>query len=139
MRYKQFEGYFFIRLEKGEKVIENIIKFCKENNIKLGYFYGIGAVSKVILGHYFLGTKEYTEKEFEEPLEIASLFGNITMMDDEVYIHVHGSFSDNKMEVKGGHVKEAVVSATAEIVLHKIEGSVGRKYSEDIGLNLLNI
>lgn len=139
MRCKKFGDYFFIRLEKKEEVIESVIKFCKENNIKLGYFYAIGAVSNVVLGHYFLGTKEYTEREFEEPLEMANLFGNIAVMDNEVYVHAHGVFSNNKMEVKGGHVKEAIVSATAEVVLHKIGGNIERRYSKEIGLNLLDM
>ena len=37
----------------------------------------------------------------------------------------------------GGHLKKAVVSATAEITVHVLEGRVGRKWNEEIGLNLL--
>lgn len=139
MKHKQFGDYYFIKLEKGEEMIKNILKFSKEHNIKLGYFHALGAVAKVYLGHYFLGTKKYTEKEFEEPLEIAALIGNIATMNNEVYVHAHGVFTNNKMEVKGGHVKEATVSATVEVILRKIEGHIDRKYSEEIGLNLWEI
>ena len=36
-----------------------------------------------------------------------------------------------------GLLKKAVVSATAEITVHVLEGRVGRKWNEEIGLNLL--
>ena len=41
MKFKKIdENDFIIRLEVGEKIIESIQKFCKENNIRLGYFNG---------------------------------------------------------------------------------------------------
>ena len=40
--------------------------------------------------------------------------------------------------VRGGHLVRSVISATSEIIVRKIDGEVGRKLSEEIGLNLLN-
>ncbi len=38
--------------------------------------------------------------------------------------------------VYGGHLTEAVISGTGELVLTEIEGTVDRKFDEEIGLNL---
>lgn len=133
------ENNFVIRLERGEKIIESLQRFCKENNIKLGYFHGLGAVSKAELAHYRLDDKKYSSKIIEDALEIISLYGNITTMDNEIYLHSHIVVSNEKMQAFAGHLKEATVSATCEIVLVSLNGSINRIHNEEIGLNLLDI
>ena len=139
MKYKKVENKYFIRLERGEKIIETLLKFCKDNKIRLGYLTGIGAVSEVELGHYFLEDKKYTSRKLKEPLEILNLSGNITEMDDKPYLHVHITVSDREMKAFGGHLKEAVVSATCEIVITEVKGELRRKFDDEIGLNMMDI
>lgn len=137
MRYKKFENTYFIRLDKGEKVLENIKAFCIENDIKLGYFFGIGSLDAAELAHYIVKTRKYTNQFYRQPLEIISLNGNITAMNNEVYLHCHACLSDVNMEAIAGHLKEGVVGATAEIILIKIDDEVNREYDNEIGLNLV--
>ena len=58
-------------------------------------------------------------------------------MDSKPYIHLHMSAGDEKGAVYGGHLNKAVVSATCEMVVNILEGTVDRYYDEQIGLNLL--
>ena len=54
----------------------------------------------------------------------------------ETYTHFHISVADESGNVYGGHLTEAVISGTGELVLTEIEGTVDRKFDEEIGLNL---
>ena len=139
MKARKIGNDFIIRLEKGDKIIESLKKFCTENRIKLGYFTGLGAVSTATLAHYTVENKKYTEKTFSGPLEIIQLNGNITKMDGKPYLHAHIILSKKSMEAVAGHLVEGTVSATCEIVLRTLKGRVGRKRNEEIGLNLMDI
>ena len=97
------------------------------------------AVGKVELAHYRVDNKKYSSEVIEDALEIVSLHGNITTMDNEIYLHSHIVVSNDKMQTFGGHLKEATISATCEIILLSLKGNINRIHNEEIGLNLLDI
>lgn len=138
MEYKQFNSKYVVRLNKGEDILESLKEICRKEDIKLGTISGIGAVNKAVMGLFETATKKYHSKEYIGDMEIVSLTGNITRQNDEVYLHVHVCLTHITSGVVGGHLNSAVVSATAEIVIDVIEGNVERKFSEEIGLNLLD-
>ena len=73
---------------------------------------------------------------WEGDLEIVSIGGNINTMNGETYAHFHISAADEQGNVFGGHLQEAVISGTGELVLTEINGTVDRKFDEETGLNL---
>ena len=138
MEYRKFNDTYIIRLNKGEEVISSLKQLCKDEDIKLGEITGLGASDLVEIGVFNVNTKEYKTKLFEGMFEITSLVGNVTRKDKEVYLHIHINFGDEEGLVKGGHLVQARISATSEIILRVIEGNVGRKLNAEIGLNPLD-
>jgi len=139
MKIKKIDHTYIIKLDRGEKIIESIKKFCVENDIKCGYFSGIGALDEVELAHYIVENTKYTSKVFKQVLEITNLTGNITTMDNKVYLHCHITLGNEKMGVIAGHLNEGIISATCEIILVRLEAEINRKHDDLIGLNLLDI
>ncbi len=139
MKFRQIKDRFIVRLEKGDRVIESLQKFCKEKSLKCGYLLGLGAVSEAELALYRLKDKKYFSKKIKEPMEMIVLNGNISEMDNEPYLHIHGIFSDRDMRTFSGHVKEATIAATGEITIWKFDGKIRRSFDKAIGLNLYDI
>jgi predicted DNA-binding protein with PD1-like DNA-binding motif len=137
MEYRKFDDTYVVRLNRGEEVIESLKDLCKNENIELAEITGLGASNLVEIGVFNVNTKEYNTKIFEGMFEITSLIGNVTRKDGEVYLHIHINFGDEEGLVKGGHLVRSIISATSEIVVRRINGKVGRKLSNEIGLNLL--
>ena len=139
MKFKKINDTYILRLDRGEKLVENLKNFCNIEKINCGYFFGIGSLDEAELAHYIVRNKKYTYELFRQPLEIVNLTGNVATMSNEAYLHCHITLSDVNMEAIAGHLKEGIVGATAEIILIKIDGEINRKYDEKIGLNLMDL
>ena len=98
----------------------------------------MGATNGFTVGVYNVDEKKYYANEFKGSYEIVSLTGTINTMNGEFYTHIHMSAGNDKGEVFGGHLNKAMVSATCEMVIDIIDGSVDRNYDEEIGLNIFN-
>ena len=136
MNYRKFENQYVIRLDRGEEIVESLKTIAEKENIKLAYLTGIGAVGKVTAGVFDTKEKVFKGKTLEGDLEVVSIGGNINTMNEETYVHFHISVADEQGSVFGGHLQEAVISGTGELVLTEINGNVDRKFDEEIGLNL---
>lgn len=137
MKYSKKGNKYLLRIERGEELISAILKFLEQEQVFSGLIFGIGAVQSVELGFYHLDKKEYEWKKFMTPLEIVSFSGNIALVEQTPSVHVHGVFSDSKFQTFGGHVKEAIVGATAEIILAPLD-TITRTFNDEIGLKLLD-
>ena len=126
-----------LRFDKGEEVFEKLLSFVAEKSITAGVFTAIGASSEVVLAVYDIEKKEYHDNELAENLEIVSVIGNIGQMNDNPILHAHGTFSNKALQTFGGHIKKLVVSATCEVTLTKLDGTLTRAFDEETGLNLL--
>lgn len=138
LKQKQSSNVLVVVLEKGEELVSTLTSFCQENEIFGAWVSGIGAVSKAELALYDLSKKEYHGKKFSEPLEIASLSGNIAKLNGEATAHLHAVLSDKKMKTYAGHLSNAVVAATCEVRLEIFDAAITRKHNKEIGLNLIN-
>lgn len=136
MEYQAYGNQYLLRVDKGEEIVESIRRLCEKENIKCGSIHGLGAADRVELGLFRTDTKQFVGHVYEGAYEIASLNGNISRMNGEVYLHLHAVIADVENEARGGHMARARVSATAEIVVTAFDGEAGRKFSDEIGLNL---
>ena len=136
MDYRQFGDRYVLRIDRGEEVLEQVEKLCRIEEITAGYAVGLGASDQVTLGLFNTTKKVYHKTTLAGPMEITSLVGNISTMNGEPYLHFHINVCNEQMQVCGGHLNACRISATCEITITKIEGTIERRFSDDIGLNL---
>lgn len=125
-------------LKKGEELMHTLTAYAAEHDLKGGWVNIIGGAASVTLGYYNPETKEYQWKEFEEPLEIIGLQGNLSYVDGVPFWHIHGTFSRDDYSVIGGHVKECLIGLTGEVFLTLHHTKLTRFFDQDIGLKLLD-
>ncbi len=129
-----FVGRFKLRSD----LLMSLTEFCKEENIKLGVFFVIGALTNAKLGYYDQDAKEYVEcVSLDKKLEITSCIGNISLKDVEIFVHAHITLADHKGHCYGGHLMPGSIIFAAEYYIKELAGGeLERKYDPETGLSL---
>ncbi|MGB8959747.1 MAG: PPC domain-containing DNA-binding protein [Candidatus Aminicenantales bacterium] len=133
MRYFVLGPTYVVRLDAGEKIVETLKALCERDAIGGGFFSGLGAVDEAEIGCFDPAVKDYSWIKLAGPREIVSLHGNITRVDGRPFIHAHIALGESTFAVRGGHLKEAVVSVTCEITLTRFRDDIGRMQDEATG------
>ena len=136
MEYRRFNNTIVSRIDRGEEILAKIKEVALAENIKLAHVSALGATNDFTVGVYKVDEKKYYKNHFVGDFEIVSLTGTINTMNHEFYTHIHMSAGNDSGEVFGGHLNEAVVSATCEMVITIIDGEVDRFLDAETGLNL---
>lgn len=139
MESKQFNSQYVIRLDRGEEIVAALKGFCQAKGVSAAWVMGIGAVSRATIGFFDLATGEYRPLELTTDHEITSLMGNISILEGEVFSHLHITLSGEDCQLRGGHLFSGVISATGEIILGPLGGNLERKYFAESGLRLLDL
>jgi predicted DNA-binding protein with PD1-like motif len=141
MTHRKTPNGYFIVLEKGERVIESLAAFCVEEGVRAGVLSAIGAVEDVSIGYYDLAAKKYVWATPAGVFEVASMTGNVTLLDHAPFLHVHAVLSEAGAlgAVIGAHVREMTVAVTLEASLTVFDEPIERALNERIGLSLCQL
>ena len=136
MEYRRFGNTIVARIDRGEEILEQVRAVALAEQVRLASVQALGAVEEFTVGVYNVPEQKYRANTFSGSYEIVSLTGTVNTMDGGFYCHLHMSAGNEKGEVFGGHLNRAVVSATCEMVLTVLDGTVDRFHDPVTGLNL---
>ena len=140
MDYRKFNDKYYIRLDKNDEILTSLSELCAREGIKAAQINGIGGCEKAIVGVFDLDKKDYVRKELCTMLELISLDGNVTQYENKPYIHAHATFAyrdDNgEPTTLSGHLLEAVIGLTGEIILSPADGVITRRFDEKLGIRV---
>lgn len=128
---------FMGKLSHGGDLLEEITAICRQENIQLGRVEALGAVQKARLGFYDQQTHEYRFMVLEQPLEITKLVGNVSLKDNNPFVHAHITLADKESHAFGGHLAPGTLIFACEVILEAYDGPFfKREFDETTGLPL---
>ena len=137
MDYRRMNDVCYIRVDKGEEIVERLLEVCKAEGIKSAIFTGIGGCSKAELQTFIPKEGNFETETVEGMLELINVTGNIVSDNGQLFHHTHAVFSykdgaEHKMAA--GHIKSITVLYTAEIELRPVIGAIiSRKHDPETG------
>lgn len=77
MNYRQMGERVYIRIDKGEEILAQMVDVCRQLHIFAATFQGIGACGEVEVATYIPDRQEFLPHVRNGMLEMISLMGNI--------------------------------------------------------------
>jgi predicted DNA-binding protein with PD1-like motif len=121
---------YAIVLDTGDKVMEELSSFTREHAVEAASITAIEAFRHASLGYFEWQTKQYKRIAVDEQVEVLSLLGDVAVAEEEPSLHLHAVLGRADGSVVSGHLLEAHVRPTLEII-PTTELSVQTKGSRD--------
>ncbi|HEX7232327.1 MAG TPA: PPC domain-containing DNA-binding protein [Candidatus Binatia bacterium] len=123
---------------KNEEFVGGLTSWAKKNKLGGSHFTAIGAFREVTLGYFEREKKAYKKIPLTEQVEVLSLIGDIALTDGTPQIHAHAVVGKADGSAHGGHLLEAYVWPTLEVILTESPQHLCRKYDLETGLALID-
>ena len=133
------EETYALIFDPGDEVMSGLTQFAKDHSLTASHFTAIGAFSDVKLGYFDWARKNYKRIPVNEQVEVLSLVGDIALQDGEPKVHAHVVIGSADGMARGGHLLEAHVRPTLEVILTETPNYLRRKYDEQSGLALIEV
>ncbi len=141
MRLHEQDGQqtFAVVFSAGEEAVKGLLGLAKSRNLSSAHFTGIGALSAATVGFFQVELREYHRLAIDEQVEVLSLTGNIALDQGEPKVHAHVVVGRLDGSTLGGHLLEARVRPTLEIVMVESPKHLHRRFDPASGLALLDL
>jgi hypothetical protein len=130
---------FAVVFDPQDEVAAGLQAFARESHAISASFTAIGALSDVTLGYFEMERKDYKRIQISEQVEVLSLVGNIALHSDKPKIHAHLVVGKRDGTAHGGHLLEAHVRPTLEIIVTETPKHLQRRHDDKTGLALIRI
>ena len=130
---------YAVVLDTGDEVIGELGNFVREQEVEAASLTAIGAFSRAVLGYFQWETKQYKKITVDEQVEVLSLLGDVAVGDEGPTLHLHAVLGKSDGSVVGGHLIEAYVRPTLEVILIQPPSYLRKRKDPETGLALIDI
>lgn len=131
---------FALVFDTGDEVAAGLLEFAKRNDVGAAHFTAVGAFRDVTLGYFDWDAKDYKHIPLREQVEVLSLVGDVSW-DEKTGPKVHAHVVVGRCDgtAHGGHLLEAHVRPTLEVILVESPTHLRRRYDPVSKLGLIRL
>ncbi len=131
------ERTFVLVFDTGDDVTNILLDFAKRERLRASRITGLGGFSRVTIAFFEIEEKDYRPIPVNEQVEVVSLIGNIALYQGEPRLHMHVCLGRADGSAMAGHLLEARVRPTLELMIVDSPAQLERTQDDRTGLPLL--
>jgi uncharacterized protein len=110
---KQYAVIFY----QGDEAFSGLLEFAEKYHVTSAHFTAIGALNGATLGWFDPQRKMYKKIPINGQHEVIGMSGDIALYQGKPVVHTHMVVGSSDGTTQGGHVLEAYVSPTLEVMV----------------------
>lgn len=127
-------------LDTDDRVQEQLAEFARDAQIGTASVTAIGGLRSATLAYFNIETKQYEDIPVDEQVEVLTLAGDIIGgASNNPQTHLHVVVGRRDGTTLGGHLKDAVVRPTLEVMVTETNPQVVRRHDDGTGLALIDL
>ncbi len=101
----------------GDEIMSGLNEFATKYHVTSAHFTAIGDARTARIGWFDTSKKMFKVNVISTQSEITSLIGDIALYNGKPAVHAHINLASEDGTVRGGHLLEAFVSPTLEVIM----------------------
>ena len=131
----QFPKTFILVFKTGDELAKGLLEFAEQEKLSAASFKAVGALSSVRLAWFSWESKQYEPSvTLDEQVELLSLIGDVAVKGEKPVVHAHAVIGRKDGTAHGGHLLEAHIRPTCEVVLAESPIHLQKQVDPESGL-----
>lgn len=122
----------------GDEVFSGLTQFAEENHIVAARITGIGSIHNGTLAWLNPETKKFRMIHIDQQAEVLSLLGDIAIYQGKPVVHVHMVVGFGDGTAHGGHLLEAHVWPTLEVIVTSYPRPLYKQFDAEKGIAVID-
>ena len=136
-RGEQTQQYAVI-FYQGDEAFSGLQEFAEKYHVTSAHFTAIGAINGATLGWFDPQRKMYKKIPITGQHEVIGMSGDIALYQGKPVVHTHMVVGYSDGTTRGGHVLEAYVSPTLEVMVTVDPIAMHKRFDPDTDLTLID-
>jgi predicted DNA-binding protein with PD1-like motif len=132
------ETTYAVIFGSGDEILGGLTKFAEENHISAARITGVGAIHDGTLAWLNPDTKKYRAIPINQQAEVLSLLGDIATYQGKPIVHAHMVVGFGDGTAHGGHLLQAHVWPTLEVIVTSYPRPLYKKFDPQKGIAVID-
>jgi predicted DNA-binding protein with PD1-like motif len=132
------ETTYAVIFSAGDEILGGLTQFAEENHISAARITGIGSIHNGTLAWLNPDTKKFRMIHIDQQAEVLSLLGDIAVYQGKPVVHVHMVVGFGDGTAHGGHLLEAHVWPTLEVIVTSYPRPLYKKFDPEKGIAVID-
>jgi predicted DNA-binding protein with PD1-like motif len=129
---------FAFVFEPDEEPVAGLTETAQEYQLASAQITAVGGFSSAVLGYFDRASRKYQRIPIAEQVEVLSLLGDVAHDGDKRIVHVHCIVGLRDGSTRGGHLLEARVWPTLEVIVSEWPAYLRKRLDPALGLAVID-